>query len=45
MLEVLRFTFESFGHFCGVLFLIFWICVGLCCIAASLGFGLRGGGK
>lgn len=32
MLEVLKFTFESFGHFIGVCFLIAWICacVSLC---------------
>jgi hypothetical protein len=25
MLEVLKFTFESFGHFVGVCFLIAWV--------------------
>lgn len=42
MLEVLKFTFESFGHFVGVLFLIFWIFVGLCCVAVCFGFALKG---
>ena len=45
MLEVLKFTFESFGHFIGVLFLIFWIFLGLCCVAAFLGDALRGKDK
>jgi len=40
MLEILKFTFESFGHFCGVLFLIFWIFVGLWILMGLLGFAL-----
>lgn len=40
MLEVLKFTFESFGHFVGVCFLIAWIFIGVCCVVAALGFAL-----
>ena len=40
MVEILRFTMESFGHFCGVLFLIFWIFLGLWILTAIFGFAL-----
>ena len=40
MVEILRFTMESFGHFCGVLFLIIWIFLGLWILTAIFGFAL-----
>jgi len=40
MLEVLKFTLESFGHFAGVCFLIAWIFAGICFVVIALGFAL-----
>jgi hypothetical protein len=37
MVEILRFTFESFGHFVGVCFLIILIGVMIALIAAAYG--------
>lgn len=40
MLEILKFTMESFGHFIGVCFLIWWIFAGLWILTAIFGFAL-----
>lgn len=40
MLEILKFTFESFGHFIGVCFLIAWIFLGIILVVIAFGFAL-----
>jgi len=40
MIEILRFTMESFGHFVGVCFLIAWVFIGLCLLMMCFGFAL-----
>jgi len=40
MLEILKFTFESFGHFVGVCFLIAWFFLGIILVVVAFGFAL-----
>lgn len=37
MLEILKFTFESYGHFWGMSFLLVIVCVATVAAASSLG--------